>query len=122
MIIWNATIGHTDLERDSLPGGSNLRLRHAVEQAFTMLTGLEPNIMFTGMGPKHLDEAHLAVVEHRNLLDDPSHHAAWERARTLVEMFVLHAAEMFDGDDQRQSAAVSALCELIWYRNKEKTS
>jgi hypothetical protein len=122
MIIWTATIGHTDLKRidDYPPPGSDQPMRRAVEEAFERITGVSPNITFSGFGQKYLDESHLAVIEERNVLDDPAHEAAWNMAKDIVEDIVLEGLYEYEMLDRRATHAIEALTELIWFLNKQR--
>lgn len=59
---WTCKIGEFD--RDLLPGGCDLPMRKAVEDAYEKLTGEESKFTFSGWGGK-LNEYERAVVENR---------------------------------------------------------
>ena len=62
MKIWFCKIGETD--EGSVPHGGDLPMRNAVGLAYTALTGVEPQFIFSGWAGE-LDEGERAVVENR---------------------------------------------------------
>lgn len=116
-ILWTCTIGDLDLPRSAIPHCSDLPMRRAVEAAYLDVIGLPEQFTFSGWGQSYLEESRRAVVEHRNILDDESHHKAWERARAVIEA-VTGPLECDPLVDERASDAVSALAELLWHRSK----
>lgn len=117
--IWTCTIGSLTTDRDSLPRGCDLPMRRAVEPVAESL-GLRDIFIFSGWGQDYLDEAHLAVVEGRDVRDNPAHEEAWLTARQMVEDLVLQAPA--DIDDGRTRDAISALSELIFHTGKRVAS
>lgn len=113
--IWTCTVGSLTTDRADLPDGCALPMSRAVEAVAAQL-GLTDIFVFSGWGQDHLDESHLAVVEKRNILDDPTHQQAWLTARQIIEDFILEAPA--DINDGRTSAAIGALCELIWHNGR----
>lgn len=62
--IWYCKIGTlTELPKE-LPNGADWPMRQAIRDAFFLLTGAEPDFIFSGWAGQ-LDETELAVVENR---------------------------------------------------------
>lgn len=60
--VWSCKIGYAD--GTELPDGADLPMRQMVGDAFEALTGGQADFIFSGWAAR-LDEAELAVVEHR---------------------------------------------------------
>jgi hypothetical protein len=60
--VWFCHVG--EIDREKLPAGDDLPMRHAVEAAYRAVTGREPQFIFSGWGHP-LPEKYRAVVEDR---------------------------------------------------------
>lgn len=67
MKIWTCKIG--EVPDPLLPHGSDWPMRVAIRNAYLLLTGREPNFIFSGWGGE-LTESERAVVEDRPMRDN----------------------------------------------------
>ena len=60
--IWSCKIGGCD--DFALPSGADMPMRNAVSRAYQLITGLDPQFIFSGWGAE-LTECELALLENR---------------------------------------------------------
>lgn len=112
--IWACFIGTREAPRSIVPEGSNAVMRKVVADAFYVRLGVEHEFIFSGWGRTYIDERHLAEMENRPL--HPAFATAYARALTILEGIL---GEPFRVENQRQTAVLENLAELIFWRGQK---
>lgn len=112
MIIWKCSVIDRNLDRDVLPEGADLPMRHVVGEAFKAMLGRHPEAISSGWGYYHLSEVDAAVLDGRM----PDLHRQFIRNRMAALLIALEIpmGDDFTVENERYTAALDALTDAVY--------